>query len=281
MTIGGLILLVFVVLIYTGLIPYFVSDTGHDRRRTICRNNLHQLGIAFANYEETHGVFPPAFTSRVAEGPATAETGWGVLLLPFIEEAPLCRQYDFNIPAWDGPNETLSQSYLEQYECPTQATGDQLLDLGNRQLALTSYQPCFGSAHARPSARQEGVCRRNSSIRMTDIRDGTAQTILVGEVLSDAQGIADVADRPIPNFWAGVAKQCPYPVVYVASGTSFSMNSLPPGFGPVSFGSRHEGGAFFAFVDCQVRFIADDVDFTVYRALSTYRGGETIADEDY
>jgi len=247
-------------------------------RRTRCRNNLHQLAIAFACYEDAHGVYPPGFTTNVARGQATAEVAWGTFVLPFIEEASLYRQYDFNRPAWDGANLTLSQRYIQQYECPSQGTGNKIVELGGKKLALTSYQPCWGSH----PAKQQGLCGRNSSVSIRHIRDGASQTFCLAEVLSaDKAGVPRRCDRPIPNFWAGAARKARCPVVWVGSGTQLPMNTILPGFRSAVFGSRHRGGAFFALCDGQVRFISENVDFTTYQALSTVRGAEVIDDRDY
>jgi len=290
LTLIELLLVVLVVALLVGLLAPSVHSSREAARRVQCRNNLHQLAIAFANYEETHGVYPPAFTCPVAKGATTAEKAWGVLLLPFVEEAPLYRQYDFNFPATDITlrgtqtltNEQLSRSYIEQYECPTQGTGKAAVKLGEASLALTSYQPCFGRSFTSAARQHRGICYRNSSVKIGEIHDGTSQTLLIGEVLSaDKKGVPRLHKGPIPNFWAGAGKKARFPIVWVGAGTQLPMNTVPAGFVSSQFGSRHRGGAFFAFVDSQVRFISENVDFTTYQDISTRRGTEVIDDHGY
>jgi len=48
-----------------------------------------------------------------------------------------------------------------------------------------------------------------------------------------------------------------------------------------SFASRHEGGSFFFFCDGAVRFLSENIDISVYRALSTIANNEVVDDEDY
>jgi len=288
-TLIELLLVVLIVALLAGLLAPSVHSSREAARRTQCRNNLHQLAIAFASYEETHGVFPPAFTCPVARGATTADVAWGALILPFVEEAPLYRQYDFNVPAYDtklrllqtSTNEQLSQSYIEQYECPTQGSGDKLVELGKAKLSLTSYQPCWG-AGVSVAENRRGLCTRNSSVRIRDVRDGTSQTLCLGEVLSaDAKGVPKRYEKAIPNFWACAGKRARFPVVWVGSGTALPLNTTVPSFVSQPFGSRHRGGAFFALVDSQVRFFSDNMDFTTYQALSTYQGGEIVDDRLY
>jgi len=277
LTLIEVMLVACVVVIVGGLLAPAVQSSREADRRTQCRNNLHRLAVAFHNYHDAHAVFPPAFTCRESQGKATAEVGWGVQLLPFVEEKKLYRQYDFDKPAWDGPNEKLSQNYIKQYECPTQATSKLVVKLGDKKLALTSYQPCWGSDLSDPKPKQRGICTRNSSTKLRDIKDGTSQTLLFGEVLSaDQKGVPDVYDKAIPNFWAGAAMKADFPIVWVGGGTQFPLNSVPKVAVSSTFGSRHKRGAFFAMADGQVRFLTDTIDMNLYQALSTMAGGEIV-----
>jgi len=140
-----------------------VSGDRVAARRTQCRNNIHQLAIALANYEEVHGTFPPAVTY----GPdGRAMHGWGVNLLPYIEEAPLYREYDHTKP-WDHPdNAEVVSTYLEQYECP--------LAHGSGPENSTYYRlvVCPGS-----------VIRPRRAAKSADITDKPGQTILIVECI--------------------------------------------------------------------------------------------------
>jgi len=131
-------------------------------RRTVCRNNLHQLAVALENYREVHGAYPPAVTY----GPdGKAMHGWGVNLLPFIEEAPLYREYDPTKP-WDHPdNAKVVGTYIEQFECPS-AGG-----LGGPE----------NSTHYRLVVCPGSVIRPRHGGKREDITDRPYQTILVVE----------------------------------------------------------------------------------------------------
>ncbi len=64
-------------------------------------NNLKQLGLAMHNYSQAHG---GRFPAAVMVGPdGKTPYSWRVAILPYIEQEPLFRQYNFNEP-WDGPN---------------------------------------------------------------------------------------------------------------------------------------------------------------------------------
>jgi len=295
-TLIELLVVIAIIAILIALLLPAVQQAREAARRTQCRNNLHQLAIAFANYEETHGVFPPGCTTAVpGAGDNDGYFGWGVLLLPFIEEAPLYRSYDFNTTGWTGNNLTLSRSYIEQYECPSQGTSDELAPVTGRfqlQVAMTSYQPNFGKSYRwayRPYQQMEisGICGENSSVSQRDIHDGTSQTIMCGEVLSCASEEIFGSVQNIPEKWS--CDECnpgSVAVFSLCSGTQAAINDIAGGGTSFTkevegFGSRHEGGAFFCFVDSQVRFISENVDYQTYNSLGSKRGGELVDDKDY
>jgi len=318
-TLIELLVVIAIIAVLVALLLPAVQQAREAARRTQCRNNLHQLAIAFANYAETHGVFPPADTSGEPNqaGWHRADVGWGVLLLPFIEEAPLYRQYDFNIAAVSGPNVTLSKSYIKQYECPTQGNGDELGRVGRHaalgapepnRAALTSYHPCWGTwgspwgnrFYPQPGTEYSvsGISFVNSAVTVGSIHDGTSQTIMLGETLSSSGNElvlgVEIGGYGLIQVWAGTDNAVNTPdgtqiqnningMRFLSSGTGIPMNTLVDNWSTDSgyFGSRHEGGAFFAFADSQVRFISENVDFLTYRWLSTRAGSEVIDDKDY
>ncbi len=75
-----------------------VQQARESARRSACINNLKQIGLALHNYHDTHKVFPAMVYSSGAsssDGMVTNATGW-VMLLPFLDQANLFNQYNFN-----------------------------------------------------------------------------------------------------------------------------------------------------------------------------------------
>jgi len=285
-TLIELLVVIAIIAILIALLLPAVQQAREAARRTQCRNNLHQLAIAFANYEETHGVYPP---SCATDNITIGKTGWGVLLLPFIEEAPLYRSYDFNYPAFDNTlrgtqtrtNMQLSQSYVEQYECPTQNTGEDTGTYFGFTASFTSYQPTSGKHRTHPAAKNvRGICEPNSRVQIGEVHDGTSQTILVGEVLSGAgQTLLGHTNSQYWEMWACIGGA---PEYFLTSSALVPINTWNGMYaGADTFGSRHEGGAFFCFLDSQVRFISENVDFVTYQKLHTIAGAEVVDDKDY
>jgi type II secretory pathway pseudopilin PulG len=130
-------------------------------RRSICKNNLKQIGLALHNYVETYGALPPAYTVDANGKPLHS---WRTLILPFVEQAPLYAKIDLSKP-WDDPvNVEAAQAMPHSvYKCPS-------VDVPpgyTTYLAVTGPGSCFQPGQPRP---------------FSEITDGQSNTLLVIEV---------------------------------------------------------------------------------------------------
>jgi hypothetical protein len=90
--------------------------TGGGDRRTQCANNLWQIGLALAAYEQKYGSFPPAY---VADANGKPFYSWRVLILPELDEQGLYSKLKLDEP-WDSPNNApLSKKMLNIFDCPS------------------------------------------------------------------------------------------------------------------------------------------------------------------
>jgi uncharacterized protein DUF1559 len=112
-----------------------------------------------------------------------------------------------------------------------------------------------------------------SRVRVRDIRDGTSQTLAVGEQA------ALTTPTDVGAYWAFGKRGLSL------SGTEYPSNSSNASLASATlaavFRSYHEGGVFFLFCDGQVRFLSENIDIGTYRALSTIANNELVDDEDY
>ncbi|ODA35422.1 DUF1559 family PulG-like putative transporter [Planctopirus hydrillae] len=101
------------------LLLILLSPTRQVReavRRTQCRNNLKQIGLALYNYHDQHGVFPPAFSVDAAGKPLHS---WRTLILPYLDQAALYESIDLSKP-WDDPaNAHAKETATPCYSCPS------------------------------------------------------------------------------------------------------------------------------------------------------------------
>src|SRR5262249_15795660 len=105
------------------VVPCLLSYDPVPRRaslRSRCKNNLKQIGLALHNYSDKYGSLSPAHTDGAHRRHMHS---WRVLILPFLDQAPLYNQYRFDEP-WDGPNNRkLAGTILEVFNCPSDDHG--------------------------------------------------------------------------------------------------------------------------------------------------------------
>lgn len=156
-----------------------LEQSRGDARAAQGRNNLKQLTLALANYEDKYGSFPPVF---VPDADGRPMHSWRVLLLPFLGDSrtdELYKRYRFDEP-WDGPNNSLLHGELiEAYSCPS--------DNGTYQARWTSYLAVSGPGT---------MWRHDEAVTHRDITDRADETLVVVEVANS--GIHWLEPRDIP-----------------------------------------------------------------------------------
>jgi hypothetical protein len=134
---------------------------GPSWRRETCTNNMRQLVLALHHYAQKYRSFPPAY---VADANGKPMHSWRVLILPFLGEQSVYKEYDFSEP-WNGPhNSRLLDQCPDVFRCPS-ATDE--------RPSATNYVAVVGDATVWPGEK---------CVRFQDIRDGMSNTIALVEV---------------------------------------------------------------------------------------------------
>ncbi|MHB8902125.1 MAG: DUF1559 family PulG-like putative transporter [Thermoguttaceae bacterium] len=197
-----------------------------------CSNHLKALALAVHNYHDVYKTFPPAY---VADHEGKPMHSWRVLLLPFIGRADLYAQYRFDEP-WDGPNNSRLLAMIPgEYQCP-----EDLL----RNFDQTSYAMIVG-----PGCLSDGP----SASRMSDIIDGTSNTIMFAE--AHGAGVAWTEPRDLDG-----------------TALTYLVNSGQPGQL-----QGHGGSLTVALCDGAVRELTASTPPAQLRALVSIGGGEIVA----
>jgi hypothetical protein len=183
-----------------------VQQAREAARRTQCKNNLKQIGLALHNYHDSHRVFPPGWIAvdefrmpSAHEG--TSGVGWGTAILPYIEQDAIFRLFNPSLPLTDPANAAFLQSQVNAYKCPSDSQPMQF-DLHEEgggsvlaRLPIANYIAVFGpeslddcelpagNAPVLPdgTCKGSGMFHHNSSVKMASITDGTSGTFMVGE----------------------------------------------------------------------------------------------------
>ncbi|MCX7401127.1 MAG: DUF1559 domain-containing protein [Planctomycetales bacterium] len=190
-TLIELLVVIAIIAILIALLLPAVQQAREAARRTQCKNNLKQLGLALHNYHDTFNTFPPAHIRTQSAVPANGTlTGWRgfsvhSMLLPYIEQAPLYSSIDFNtyFDATAG-NNTARRTQITAFLCPSDTPFPGSVERGNN-----SYPGCMGAdggQYGLPTSTiglRQGLFPFDVNVKMRDITDGTANTIAFGEHL--------------------------------------------------------------------------------------------------
>ena len=308
-TLIELLVVIAIIAILIALLLPAVQQAREAARRTQCKSQLKQIALAIHNYESTHTCFPPG-QIRVSFATAPRVRGWSmyVQLLPYFEQGPLYSQWDFANPLANETNGNTAK-ILPVLLCPSATLSQNpFTKPSGVRYALTSYGGNGGTqSHPPASTSGDGLFAgsgppittpptvQHGLIRIRDVIDGTSSTLLLGErnhvdSVYDSFFASGATTNPIGGwgFWASSGGQLALTDLTMSSFAPINFK-MPAGLAPTanspeeilrlnSFGSQHTGGAQFALVDGSVRFVSENLDRNVLRALSTRAGGEVVGE---
>ena len=179
-TLVELLVTIAIIAVLIALLLPAVQQAREAARRTQCRNNLKQIGLALHNYAATHSVYPPGICLTL-DGSRFGEWGPQARLLPYVDQANLMYQIDFS-QTIRGQQKAVGMQRIAVYMCPSE-TKDRLNvenpDDGSGQYPL-NYVGNYGTWFVyNPSNGQggQGIFYPNSRLSERDILDGMSNTI--------------------------------------------------------------------------------------------------------
>lgn len=328
-TLIELLVVIAIIAVLIALLLPAVQQAREAARRTQCKNNLKQIGLALHNYHDTHKKFPINRLSNRNVGtnfmtPNWGTLGWLAMLLPYIDQAPVYNLINFNDPLTSqspansqpnefiingGPNNVLARrTIITAFQCPSNPQEPKTLNgsgggddwgsnldggrtdyVGNMGWMFAAHRNCSSptnpdswngaawadtSDNSPPMAGCNGVIGWQGCINLAQISDGTSATMAV---LEDHhwQNKANPAVAWGDNLWMGG---------YAIHSTKMNINYDPSAPGSNGnwvcdqWSSTHTGGAHGLLADGSTRFVNENVDWSVRRALGTRAGGEVIND---
>jgi len=298
-TLIELLVVIAIIAILIALLLPAVQQAREAARRSQCKNNLKQLGLALANYESTFQILPPGRlgcdginTGPCQGNPQYTRVGISafVLLLPQIEETALYNQFNFDSipwgpsPTWPTDNAAAVRARPAVFVCPSDVSDPTLTVTSGGtdvEVATGSYALVHGTLgpsngiSTNVKIYNTGPFMYKTPYYYRDIIDGLSNTIFIGEV-------TDAHTNLSRNIWtqAGRHESC--------LRTAENPVNTPPGTGittspygvPLNgaFSSEHVGGAQFLFGDGHVSFLSENLSLTVYKALATREGMEVTGE---
>ncbi len=304
-TLIELLVVIAIIAVLIALLLPAVQQARESARRTQCKNHLKQLGLALHNYHDTHNRFPQAkvYDPNMTQcQPWISGNGlsWRVMILPFIDQTPLYSSVDYN--EWvecrtltGTINTAFRKKLIPGYICPSDPT-DPIL--GNN--AGTNYAGLVSDGRGAPIPPVQSSCGATGlshgdqtgalayqGRRMSEIIDGTSNTILAGEVFRGKSFFNLCANSSQTGTrchrWYEESGWCGADTARGPNNTirdEIDWNDTDywsiGGARPVS--SAHTGGAHVLMADGAVKFASDNVDLRTWRAVGSARGGESVSD---
>ncbi|WP_222423367.1 DUF1559 domain-containing protein [Planctopirus ephydatiae] len=186
-TLIELLVVIAIIAILIALLLPAVQQAREAARRTQCKNNLKQLGLAVHNYESALNAFPPSATINTAVTSTGNNGSWSIhgRILPYLEQGNLYSKVDLSI-AWDNQL-AISGLKIPSYACPSDPKSDTVRDPGGGRALLypTTYGFNYGTYFVfNPTTGQggDGAFFPNSKLSFNSFTDGTSNTLLAAEV---------------------------------------------------------------------------------------------------
>lgn len=284
-TLIELLVVIAIIAVLIALLLPAVQQAREAARRSQCKNNLKQIGLAFHNYIDAHKRLPPyCVAGGLGNGNQDVVRNWSYaeMIFPFLDQAPLYNQlqvgstnlipnaaltvsYDYTTaPA--GSQEELFRKVIPVYICPS-ANGDvvnryqnnlgTMMYAGSNQLFIQPRQISGANYTGAPAAT------------LSDIVDGTSNTLLVGEkALMSSPFVSIGAPWGAGRICSGriciVAAQCPmntpFDGTHDATNLCYIENSPSTLVSRASLSSPHVGGAQLLLCDGSVRFVSENIN---------------------
>jgi prepilin-type N-terminal cleavage/methylation domain-containing protein len=304
-----LLVVVTIVGILLALLLPAVQAAREAARRAQCGNNLKQIGLALHSHHAAYGAFPAGNFAKTAgacpghEGPATPSedrTNWMIQILPYLELGSLYTSYDQSAENEAPGNRQVRETPVAFYICPsdlpatpplTPAMGPARAAMKNVAYLPGSYRGVSGKSDGnyfldtglyvlqytwswRGPLHVAGV-RNFRAESVNDIRDGSSNTLLVGE----SSTRTNMGYRTLWAYsFAHYSLSSATPQSRILLG-DYDQCVQIPGEGDSDpcrrgWGSLHPGGLHFVLCDGSSRFLSTSIDMDLFANLATIDGGE-------
>jgi len=311
-TLIELLVVIAIIAVLIALLLPAVQQAREAARRSQCKNNLKQFGLAAHNYHDAFSMMPLGGTMNAPAGPTPSgapNVSWAVRSLPYLEQAGLYNQ--LNMSLTNVPSQVLSdgkqarEHQVSAFRCPSDPNPN-----FRSQYAQSSYSASIGSQRT-PSS--DSACnpflglaqnliptnadysrtldlgaisgmfsQGGASIALTDVSDGASNTLLFGEILPDC-----MLSIPVgwwPNNARATIGSTLAPINEMTTCEGSTRVSNPACISPDNFNyswgfkSMHTGGGQFTMADGSVRFISQNIDASTYQSLGGRADGKTLGE---
>lgn len=274
-TLIELLVVIAIIAVLIALLLPAVQQARESARRTQCKNNLKQMGLAVHNYIDVCRLIPPGgITGAASQNKAN---GW-LFLLPYLDQANVYNQFNFSLDLENPANYAAKILPIQAYFCPTRPRLRQTVVSSpvnhSYDGARSDYSLNCGvnNCYSTVLTDWNGITNLNSSIGLAHITDGTSNVFLIGEKRTEQSTTLSYTLAPDNRtsdapYWRWGNYACRL--------TKFSMNQDLTAFADNSanFGGPHVGGCQFLMCDGAVKFVSQNVDLATYQRIGQRADG--------
>jgi len=243
-----------------------ISSAREAARGVECSNHLRQIGLAIQLYHDTHRSLPVGWAW---EPQGRSAYGWGVSLLPYVEQPALARQIARQLPLNDLANLRPCEANLAIFQCPSdmlashfsleQESEHPTLDYLPIILPAANYMGVFGTIEPddeTPAPLGDGAFLESRSVTLAEFRRGTSQTMIVGERTM----------AHLPSTWLGINIGGEDAACRLVGMANKGPNCTE--CDECEFTSRHPQGVNFLWADGHVQRLSNSINQWEYQVLS-------------
>lgn len=312
-TLIELLVVIAIIAVLIALLLPAVQQAREAARRTQCRNNLKQMGLALHNYHDVHRCFPMSNTTSGRIGGVlpkgvwlypdptlfggTLEDihlhSWASLILPNLDQANVYNAINYRTSALNLDNRPMAEQVIPTYRCPTYNgptfSEEPLYTAISPKFAIRNYVTVSATNAANAgSDTPNGVMYPGSAVKIEGIRDGSSQTIMIAETREKGSSVwiegtttalarsLDAAQCASPPFDCARVGKTSLNDPNFFDATPFLPFAVSSYWGP---SSQHPGGIVqHLMADGSARSISDKINVSVYEAIVTRADGEIVGE---
>lgn len=309
-TLIELLVVIAIIAVLIALLLPAVQQAREAARRTQCKNNLKQLGLALHNYESSHMSFPPGRVGYPKIFSAHAQ------LLPYIDAASLRNLIDFNTaptfvdppPSPPAANDIAMRVTVPLFLCPS--------DFGRvsgSPYGPTNYAATIGSGVGASASIKtgDGVMYSGSATKFRDVIDGLSNTAAFSESIlgmggnpsspsgpptKPEQEVLELSGATVTTpgacvagggTWSGLRGSrwmnghygdTLYNHYYPPNADQFDCGNGSHNYGLTAARSRHIGGVHVVLCDGSVRFVSENIYLSTWTGMATRAGSEVLGE---
>lgn len=311
-TLIELLVVIAIIAVLIALLLPAVQQAREAARRSQCKNNMKQLGLAAFNYLETHSVFPPG-AATYGKNPGAGASGYS-LMLPYLDQTNVYNRLNFSLPDMYNPASLpAAGTVIPVFICPSSTAAATYNCAANgawyTQFGMTDYALISGSDDPRGTSLRTGcsfcplMCTgmfcytaqwgSAAKISTRDVTDGTSNVFGIGEFSGFTKGQKPRANQGRGDDGIPWVLAEDYDTQYCTRGVTVAPNSrwfynsdmsdsnaanVTGRLSDSALHSQHPGGIHILMMDGAVRFISDNIYLQTFKNLADKADGSVVGE---